>query len=218
MIITIDGPAGAGKSTVAKMLAKRLGFQYLDTGAMYRAIAWSLTERAVDLDDHEAVHRALQEIQLGMEQGRVFVNKVDVTDHLRDSRVSQNASRVATHPEVREKLVELQRLIASQGQFVCEGRDQGTVAFPDAPCKIFLTAAPEVRARRRWLEMKGSDPELVLEHVIAEQKIRDLRDETREIGRLEKAPDAVEVDVAELTIEQVVETLESTFQNAANRS
>ena len=214
MIITIDGPAGAGKSTVAKTLAKRLGFQYLDTGAMYRAIAWSLTESGVDLDDHDAVQRALQQIQLGMEHGRVFVNQVDVTDHLRDSRVSQNASRVATHPEVRERLVELQRVVASQGDFVCEGRDQGTVAFPDSPCKIFLTAAAEVRARRRWLEMKISDPELLLEHVIAEQKIRDLRDETREIGRLERAHDAVEVDVGELTVEQVVETLESTFQKA----
>ena len=214
MIITIDGPAGAGKSTVAKTLAKRLGFQYLDTGAMYRAIAWSLTESGVDLDDHDAVQRALQQIQLGMEHGRVFVNQVDVTDHLRDSRVSQNASRVATHSEVRERLVELQRVIASQGDFVCEGRDQGTVAFPDSPCKIFLTAAAEVRARRRWLEMKISDPELLLEHVIAEQKIRDLRDETREIGRLERARDAVEVDVGELTVEQVVETLESTFQKA----
>ncbi|MCP4461944.1 MAG: (d)CMP kinase, partial [Planctomycetaceae bacterium] len=206
MIITIDGPAGAGKSTVAKTLAKRLGFQYLDTGAMYRAIAWSLTESGVDLDDHDAVQRALQQIQLGMEHGRVFVNQVDVTDHLRDSRVSQNASRVATHPEVRERLVELQRVIASQGDFVCEGRDQGTVAFPDSPCKIFLTAAAEVRARRRWLEMKISEPELLLERVIEEQKIRDLRDETREIGRLERAHDAVEVDVGELTVEQVVET------------
>ncbi|MCP4081137.1 MAG: (d)CMP kinase [Pirellulaceae bacterium] len=214
MIITIDGPAGAGKSTVAKTLAKRLGFQYLDTGAMYRAIAWSLTESGVDLDDHDAVQRALQQIQLGMEHGRVFVNQVDVTDHLRDSRVSQNASRVATHPEVRERLVELQRVIASQGDFVCEGRDQGTVAFPDSPCKIFLTAAAEVRARRRWLEMKISEPELLLERVIEEQKIRDLRDETREIGRLERAHDAVEVDVGELTVEQVVETLESTFQKA----
>ncbi len=214
MIITIDGPAGAGKSTVAKTLAKRLGFQYLDTGAMYRAIAWSLTESGVDLDDHDAVQRALQQIQLGMEHGRVFVNQVDVTDHLRESRVSQNASRVATHPEVRERLVELQRVIASQGDFVCEGRDQGTVAFPDSPCKIFLTAAAEVRARRRWLEMKISEPELLLERVIEEQKIRDLRDETREIGRLERAHDAVEVDVGELTVEQVVETLESTFQKA----
>ena len=214
MIITIDGPAGASKSTVAKTLAKRLGFQYLDTGAMYRAIAWSLTESGVDLDDHDAVQRALQQIQLGMEHGRVFVNQVDVTDHLRDSRVSQNASRVATHPEVRERLVELQRVIASQGDFVCEGRDQGTVAFPDSPCKIFLTAAAEVRARRRWLEMKISEPELLLERVIEEQKIRDLRDETREIGRLERAHDAVEVDVGELTVEQVVETLESTFQKA----
>ena len=218
MIITIDGPAGAGKSTVAKTLAKRLGFQYLDTGAMYRAIAWSLTESGVDLDDHDAVQHALQQIQLGMEHGRVFVNQVDVTDHLRDSRVSQNASRVATHPEVRERLVELQRVIASQGDFVCEGRDQGTVAFPDSPCKIFLTAAAEVRARRRWLEMKISDPELLLEQVIAEQKIRDLRDETREIGRLERAHDAVEVDVGELTVEQVVKTLQSTFQKAIART
>ena len=124
MIVTIDGPAGAGKSTVAKLLAKRLGYQYLDTGAMYRAVAWALYDKQLELDDLAAVQRALAEIQLSMKDGRVLVNQKDVTDQLREPVVSQNASRVATHGAVREKLVELQRKIAGQGRYVCEGRDQ----------------------------------------------------------------------------------------------
>ena len=213
MIVTIDGPAGAGKSTVAKLLAKRLGYQYLDTGAMYRAIAWALNDMQLELDDFTAVQRALGEIQLSMNAGRILVNQKDVTDQLREPAVSQNASRVATHGAVREKLVELQRIIAGQGRYVCEGRDQGTVVFPDALCKIFLTADPVVRAKRRWLEMQGNDPAITLDAVVADQKDRDHRDETREIGRLVKADDAVEVDVSELDIEQVVDKIECLVRN-----
>jgi len=208
MIVTIDGPAGAGKSTVAKLLAKRLGYQYLDTGAMYRAVAWALYDMQLELDDFAAVQRALAEIQLSMDDGRVLVNQKDVTDQLREPVVSQNASRVATHGAVREKLVELQRKIAGQGRYVCEGRDQGTVVFPQARCKIFLTADPVVRARRRWLEIQSSDSAFTLDQVVADQKDRDQRDENREIGRLVKAEDAVEVDVSELDIEQVVDKIE----------
>ena len=208
MIVTIDGPAGAGKSTVAKLLAKRLGYQYLDTGAMYRAVAWALYDMQLELDDFAAVQRALAEIQLSMDDGRVLVNQKDVTDQLREPVVSQNASRVATHGAVREKLVELQRKIAGQGRYVCEGRDQGTVVFPQARCKIFLTADPVVRARRRWLEIQSSDSAITLDQVVADQKDRDQRDENREIGRLVKAEDAVEVDVSELDIEQVVDKIE----------
>ena len=208
MIVTIDGPAGAGKSTVAKLLAKLLGYQYLDTGAMYRAVAWALYDMQLELDDFAAVQRALAEIQLSMNDGRVLVNQKDVTDQLREPVVSQNASRVATHGAVREKLVELQRKIAGQGRYVCEGRDQGTVVFPQARCKIFLTADPVVRARRRWLEIQSSDSAITLDQVVADQKDRDQRDENREIGRLVKAEDAVEVDVSELDIEQVVDKIE----------
>lgn len=208
MIVTIDGPAGAGKSTVAKLLAKRLGYQYLDTGAMYRAVAWALYDMQLELDDFAAVQRALAEIQLSMNDGRVLVNQKDVTDQLREPVVSQKASRVATHGAVREKLVELQRKIAGQGRYVCEGRDQGTVVFPQARCKIFLTADPVVRARRRWLEIKSSDSTITFDQVVADQKDRDQRDENREIGRLVKAEDAVEVDVSELDIEQVVDKIE----------
>lgn len=208
MIVTIDGPAGAGKSTVAKLLAKRLGYQYLDTGAMYRAIAWALNDMQLGFDDFETVHRALAHIQLSISNGRVLLNQHDITDQLRDPVVSQNASRIATHAAVREKLVELQREIAGAGCFVCEGRDQGTVVFPKALCKIFLTADPVVRAKRRWLEMKIRDPGVTLEQVVADQRDRDQRDETREIGRLVKAEDAIEVDVSDLNIDQVVDKIE----------
>ncbi|MGI9517738.1 MAG: (d)CMP kinase [Pirellulaceae bacterium] len=208
MIVTIDGPAGAGKSSAARELAQRLGFQFLDTGAMYRAMAWAILNRGVDPEDHQAVLAALPDIKIDMSDDQVLVDGRNVTQKLRSAEVSQHASIVAAIPEVREVLVKLQRTIAATGDFVCEGRDQGTVAFPDAECKLFLTAAPEVRAQRRWQEMQASDPNVQLDNVIAEQKIRDLRDETRLTGRLVKADDAIEVRVDNLSLDEVARRLE----------
>ena len=208
MIVTIDGPAGAGKSSAARELARRLGFRFLDTGAMYRAMAWALVDRGVDPEKHEAVVAALPEIQLELSGDRILVAGRNVTQKIRSADVSQHASIVAAIPEVREVLVHLQREIAASGDFVCEGRDQGTVVFPDAECKLFLTASPEIRAERRWKEMQAVDPNVALDDVIAEQKIRDLRDETRATGRLTRADDAIEVRVDHLSLEEVVRQLE----------
>ncbi len=207
MIVTIDGPAGAGKSTVARSVAKQLGFDFLDTGAMYRAIAWTLVQQSVDFEDHDRVVIALSTVSLDIKGDRVLVNGRDVSKQIRDPDISQGASIVAAVPAVREVLVGWQREIAARGNYVCEGRDQGTVVFPNSRCKFFLTAAPEVRGERRWKEMKDANPQLELENVIAEQKIRDLRDETRKVGRLVRATDAQEIRVDQMTLEQVVQQI-----------
>ena len=218
MIVTIDGPAGAGKSTVARRLASRLGFRFLDTGAMYRAVAWAFGEMNVNIEDEAEVTFSLARITLSMHGDKVFVNDQDITKQLRNPDVAQNASRAATIPAVRDTLVQLQREIAQQGNYVCEGRDQGTVVFPDALCKVFLTASPEIRAERRWLEMKETDPELSLDNVVAEQKIRDLRDETRQVGRLERARDAIEINVDDLTLDEVVDKIEQLVRTTVAKS
>jgi cytidylate kinase len=194
MVIAIDGPAGAGKSTVARAAAERLGFTYLDTGAMYRAVAW----RAGDDGDPAAIARAAR---LGLGE-RVTLDGEDVTERIREPWVSEAASRVSADPAVREALVEQQRRILSEGDWVAEGRDIGTVVAPEAEVKVFLTADPAERARRRAEEL-GSDVEVVLR----EQAMRDERDRSREVGPLAPAPDAVPVDTTSLSLDQVVEQI-----------
>ena len=194
MVIAIDGPAGAGKSTVARAAAERLGFTYLDTGAMYRAVAW----RAGDGGDPAAIARAAR---LGLGE-RVTLDGEDVTERIREPWVSEAASRVSADPAVREALVEQQRRILSEGDWVAEGRDIGTVVAPEAEVKVFLTADPAERARRRAEEL-GSDVEVVLR----EQAMRDERDRSREVGPLAPAPDAVPVDTTSLSLDQVVEQI-----------
>ena len=194
MVIAIDGPAGAGKSSVARAAAERLGFTYLDTGAMYRAVAW----RTRDDGDAAAIARAAR-LELG---DRVTLDGEDVTERIREPWVSEAASRVSSDPAVREALVEQQRRILADGDWVAEGRDIGTVVAPEAEVKIFLTADPEERARRRAAEL-GGDVEVVLR----EQTMRDARDRGREVGPLAPAPDAVPVDTTGLTLDQVVEQI-----------
>ncbi len=208
MIVTIDGPAGSGKSSVARQLANRLGFQFLDSGAMYRAVAWFAVKNRVNLDDESAVMNALEGFDMTINGERVVVGGRNVSSEIRSPELAQQSSIVAALPRVREYLVIRQREIAAAGNFVCEGRDQGTIVFPKAERKFFLTAAPEIRARRRWLELRRIRPDLELDHVIAEQKIRDLRDETRVTGRLVKADDAIEIRVDHLSLNQLVDELE----------
>ncbi|MEA2319025.1 MAG: CMP/dCMP kinase [Solirubrobacteraceae bacterium] len=194
MVIAIDGPAGAGKSSVARAAAERLGFTYLDTGAMYRAVAY----RAKDAADPAEVARSVK-LELG---DRVRVDGEDITERIREPWVSEASSRVSADPGVREALVEQQRRILGHGDWVAEGRDIGTVVAPDAEVKVFLTAAPEERARRRAAEL-GTDAAVVLR----EQTMRDERDRTREHAPLAPAVDAVPVDTTGLSLEEVVEQI-----------
>jgi CMP/dCMP kinase len=199
MVIAIDGPAGAGKSTVARAVAEELGFTYLDSGAMYRCVALAALERDVELDDPEALGRLASELEIGLEGRRVSLGRRDVGDAIREPAVTAAASRVSVHPQVREAMVTRQRDLIAAGRYVAEGRDIGTVVSPDAPLKVFLTASDEERARRRAAET-GEDFESVLEA----QRRRDSRDTEREHGALRAADDAVELDTTGLGLETVV--------------
>jgi cytidylate kinase len=202
MLVAIDGPAGAGKSTVARAVARRLGFTYLDSGAMYRCVAL-LALASPDEAPVTIARRA--HIDLG---ARVILDGRDVTDLIRAPEVSENASRVAADPGVREALVAKQRELIAHGDWVAEGRDIGTVVAPEAELKIFLTASAEERARRRAAEL-GAD----LGTVLAEQTLRDERDATREHSPLVAAPGAVLLDTSGLTVEQVVERIATLAQS-----
>jgi cytidylate kinase len=205
VVVAIDGPAGAGKSTVARALAGALGFTYLDSGAMYRAAALMLLRNG-----GAASERARElEIELGE---RVIANGEDVTEAIRDPEVTEAASRIATNPQVREALVDKQRALLSRGDWVAEGRDIGTVVAPSAAVKVFLTASAEERARRRADEL-GAD----LETVKRDQALRDAQDSSREHSPLQPAPDAVELDTSGLTVEQVVERIVDLVRMAEQR-
>ena len=208
MIVAIDGPAGAGKSSVSRSLAQRLGFQFLDTGAMYRTVALAALERGLGDGDEAEVARMTERLQLDFSGDRVLLDGRDVTAEIRTSRVSAAVYLAADNPEVREKMVDLQRKIAGARDTVTEGRDQGTVAFPHAECKIFLTATPQERARRRHAELEARGEEINLEEVLAQNAARDLRDSTRHVGRLVKAEEAVELYTDGMTTEQVIDRLE----------
>ena len=192
MVVAIDGPAGAGKSSVARAVASELGFTYLDSGAMYRAVALAALERGMDPAEVAPQVR----ISLG---DRVLLDGNDVTETIRQPSISEAASRAAADPAVRAAMVAEQRRLLSCGEWVAEGRDIGTVVAPDAEVKVFLTADPAERARRRAVEL-GIDPATVL----AEQAIRDERDRTREHSPLEPAPGATVLDTAELSLDEVV--------------
>ena len=210
MIITIDGPAGAGKSTVARMLADRLGFEFLDTGAMYRAVAWACVDRGVDLNDADTVSETVADISIQFEGDRIVCNGRDVTTEIRSAEAGHAASIVAAVPAVRLEMVRLQRESAAGHDYVSEGRDQGSEVFRDSQCKFFLTADPKERAGRRLLELQSRGQSASMEEVLAQIIDRDERDCSREIGPLVKADNAVEVDTSGKTIEQVVAYLEQT--------
>lgn len=207
MIVTIDGPAGAGKSTVAKSLAERLRFGFLDTGAMYRAVALAALRRGLATQDAARWADLAQQVQIRFQDQRVLLDGEDVSDAIRTSQVTAHVRYAADNPQVRQHLVRLQQDIGRTGDIVTEGRDQGTVVFPHAECKIFLTATPEERARRRVhdLQQRGETPSL--DDVLAQQLQRDERDSRRAVGPLVRAQDAVEVVTDGLSIEQVVDRL-----------
>jgi cytidylate kinase len=199
MVIAIDGPAGAGKSTVARAVAGEIGFTYLDSGAMYRCVALAALESGASLDDGEALGELAEGLEIGFDGRRVLLGTRDVSDEIRSADVSAAASQVSVHPRVREALVARQRQLIAAGRYVAEGRDIGTVVSPDSPLKIFLTASDEERARRRAAE-SDEDPKAVLEA----QRRRDARDTEREHGALRAAADAVELDTTGLSQDEVV--------------
>lgn len=212
MIITIDGPAGTGKTTIARKIAERLGFCFFDTGAMYRAVTYSLLQEKVDLADKTKLEAFLKEFRFDIRTIKgvkhYFVDNQDVTEIIRNPEVTNSVSEVSAKPMVREALVFLQRRFAEKGNAVFEGRDTGTAVFPNANLKIFLTARPAVRAERRYLELKDSLPkESTQEDIMQELMKRDHFDSTREASPLKQAEDALLIDTSDLTIDQVVEAI-----------
>ncbi|QDU36757.1 Cytidylate kinase [Maioricimonas rarisocia] len=208
MIVTIDGPAGTGKSTAARGLASRLGFEFLDTGAMYRVVAMVCLEENVDPQDAEGASRIAQRVKIDFEGDRTFVDGQDVSDDIRTSPVTSAASQVAQHSGVRDALVEQQRILAAGRDTVSEGRDQGTVVFPDAGCKFFLTADPIERAKRRHLELNERGESVDIDALLREQQARDERDLRRVIAPLKPADDAITIDTTGMDPDQVLDVLE----------
>ncbi len=208
MIVTIDGPAGAGKSSAARTLARRLGFRFLDTGAMYRAVALAGAQSGVDWQIPSQLADLATGLKIDLVHDRVLLNGTDVTDAIRTVEITALTHFAANNPVVRACLVELQRRAVGADRVVSEGRDQGTVVFPGAACKIFLTASPTERARRRLRDLAQRGEHLSFDAVLEQQNLRDERDEQRAVGPLRPAPDAVHLVTDGLSPEEVVDRLE----------
>ena len=218
MIITIDGPAGAGKSTAARGLAERLGFEFLDTGAMYRAVALFCLDQRVDLANEAAIARAVANVELRFDGRHILCNGRDVSVEIRSAEVSASSSVVAAVPEVRHEMVRLQREAAAGRNMVTEGRDQGSVVFADADCKFFLTADPSERAARRLEELERRGQPGSLDDVLAQIIDRDERDRNRPVGPLVMADDAIEIDSSSLTVDEILDLLEATSRERLHKS
>ena len=207
MIVTIDGPAGAGKSSIARAVARRLGFEFMDTGALYRAVTLGAIRESIDFDDTESLVQFADGVDLRWQDLRIYLNGDDVTDEIRTPTVTDAIRYFADIPEVRARLSSLQRQIAAGRDIVTEGRDQGTDVFPDAECKIFLTASPEERARRRQQQLSDAGRFLAIEEIRKAQDLRDAQDRDRPIGALCPAADAVLITSDGMTPDQVIEQI-----------
>jgi cytidylate kinase len=207
--IAIDGPAGAGKSTIARQLARRVGALYLDTGVMYRAVGYYMLKQGINCHDEAAVSAHLGDVNLAIRyedaEQRIVLNGEDVTPFMRTNEVSQAASDVSVHPVVRLKLVEMQRQIAEENDVVLDGRDIGTFVLPNAPYKFYLTADSRERAARRVAELAQKGEVVPLETMVQEIEARDYQDMNREFAPLKKADDAIEIDTTAMSIEEVLE-------------
>jgi cytidylate kinase len=207
MIITLDGPAGSGKSTVARLLAERMSYRFLDTGAMYRAVALAVLKAAGDENDLAAVTKLVEACTIEFDGDHLLLNQEDVTAEIRSPEVTAVSSIIASNPGVRNRLVELQRAIGRRGSMVTEGRDQGTVVFPDAEHKFFVTANLEARARRRQRELAHKGVNQPITTVMDQLRQRDERDEQRAHAPMKPAENALVIDTSDLTIAQVVEMI-----------
>ena len=207
MIITLDGPAGAGKSSAARALAARLGWCYMDTGAMYRAVALTALERGIPLDDSARIAALAEEVRIEFREGRVNVDGIDVSAEIRTERITAATRPVADAPPVRDAMKRIQRRMAEGIDVVTEGRDQGSVVFPHAELKVFLTASPEERARRRHREELGRGHAPTLASVLVSQSRRDDADCSRPVGAMRQADDAVLLETDGLSAEEVVQRL-----------
>ncbi|UUO05899.1 (d)CMP kinase [Blastopirellula sp. J2-11] len=207
MIVTIDGPAGAGKSSISRQVAAHLGFEFLDTGAMYRAVAWAVIRQGRDLNDELSVAEVAKNIRLDLAGGRVLVDGSDATDDIRSPEVTQATRFAAANVAVRMHLVKLQQQFGREKDLVTEGRDQGTVVFPHAECKVYLTASPEERARRRVADLATRGVTVEFDDILAQQNRRDEEDSSRTVGPLRKADDAIELSTDGMTPEEVIQRL-----------
>lgn len=205
-VVALDGPAGSGKSSISKLVAEKFGFTHIDTGAMYRAVTFEALRRKININNEEE-YGFLKDTTVIYKENKVYLNGQDVTGEIRKPSVTNNVSTCCKFKTVREFLVEYQRNSAKIGQVIMDGRDIGTVVLPDADLKIFLTASPEVRAKRRYDEILAKGGEVEFDVILEEIKLRDYKDSTREISPLKQAQDAILIDTSHLTMDEVVEKI-----------
>jgi len=211
-VITIDGPSGSGKGTIARLLAKKLGYRYLDTGALYRAVAWKAGEDKIDINNKDTLKNMLEKIRITFEDERVIVDGQDISSEIRTGEIGELSSRVSARPSVRAALFNIQREMCLKGKVVIEGRDTGTTICPESENKFYLDADVKERARRRFRELTLKDPGITMEQTIEDIKKRDLRDSSRESSPLTKTDDMVYVDSTGMEIDEVVSFIKNNLK------
>ncbi len=218
MIIAVDGPAGSGKSTISKMIADEIGITYLDTGAMYRLFAYKLMKEKIDFSDREKELKVLEDLNIDMKDNRFYLDNEDVTDKIRTREISSNASKISVVKEVREKMVDLQRAFSKSKDVILDGRDIGTVVFPDADLKVYLNADAEIRAERRCEELRNKGENVEYEEILREITTRDYDDMHREESPLKIAQDAVILDSTSLSAEEVKEKIKELIEERTKKN